>query len=117
MISRGALIACVLAVVAAPCAFAQSGNPFQVLDDCVTREATRLEVSREAADVVAEAAVEKCGVELNAATPEGGMLRSNANARATLKDSMRETALVTVVEIRAARYAPKETSKGTKKSR
>jgi hypothetical protein len=112
---RAVLIACAAAFLAAPCAFAQSGNPFQALDDCVTREATRLEVSREPADVVAEAAVEKCGVELNAATPEGGMLRSNAAARAALKDSARETALVTVVEIRAARYAP--TPKGKKKTR
>ena len=95
-----------LALCAAPAAFAQDANPYQALDDCVTREATRLEVSREAADVVAEAALEKCGRELNAATPEAGMMRSNATARAQLKDSMRETALVTVVEIRAARYAP-----------
>jgi hypothetical protein len=107
-----------LALACAPGASAQEVNPFQRLEDCVVREATRLEVSRESAEAVAEAAVAKCGLELNAATPEAGMMRSNATARATLKDSMRETALVQIVEIRTARYtpAPKPAPKPKKKT-
>jgi hypothetical protein len=100
-------LALALAMMPAPAAHAQSANPFQALEDCVIREATRLEVSRESAEAVATAAVAKCGVELSAAAPERGLLRANSEERQLLKNTMRETAIVHVVELRAQRYAPK----------
>jgi hypothetical protein len=111
MKTKLALIGAALVAFAAP-AFAQE-NSIARLEDCVVREATRLAASREAADIVADAAVAKCGIELTAATPESGMLRSNANARAMLKDTMREVALLHVVEMRtpAPKPAPKPKAK------
>jgi hypothetical protein len=102
------LIAAALALSAGSAAQAQSANPFQALEDCVIREATRLEVSRESAEAVAIAAVAKCGVELGAAAPERGMLRGNTEERQLLKTTMRETAIVHVVELRAQRNTPKQ---------
>jgi len=91
-------------------AFAQDAaagpNPIQALEDCVMAQARRLEISGESADVVAAAAVAKCGRELTLATPTGGVVRSNAEARQQLKDAMREQALVQIVERRAAAKTP-----------
>jgi hypothetical protein len=89
-------------------AFAQDAgaNPIQVLEDCVMAQARRLEISGESADIVATAAVAKCGRELTQATPQGGVVRSNAEARQQLKDAMREQALVQIVERRAAAKTP-----------
>jgi len=82
-------------------------NPIQTLDDCVSAHAAQLEVSGEAADVIAQAAVAECGRELTAAAQAAGGLRSNTAAREELKTSMRDSALVQIVELRAARKAPK----------
>jgi hypothetical protein len=103
---RALLIAAAFAVAPFD-AFAQdASNPIQVLEDCVMAQARRLEISGESADIVATAAVAKCGRELTQATPQGGVVRSNAEARQQLKDAMREQALVQIVERRAAAKTP-----------
>ena len=77
------------------------------LDDCVSGQALRLEISGEAADVVAAAAVASCNRELTDAAQGGGaVFRSGGADRLLLKDSMRESALVQIVELRAARHTP-----------
>ena len=99
-----------IAALSAP-AFAQDApagpNAIQVLDDCVSAHALQLEISHEAADVVAQAAVASCARELTAASQGMGGLRSTSSARDELKNSMRESALVQIVELRAARNTPK----------
>ncbi len=113
-IAARAIAAGVLALSAAPPARAQSDPPgraqsdnvIQRLEDCVVREAARLEPSGEAADIVADAAVSRCGTELTQATPEAGFGRSNLGPRMQLKEAMRETALLQIVEVRAARNTP-----------
>jgi hypothetical protein len=104
------LLAAAAFLVCAPGAGAQETaqpNPIQALEDCVLAQARRLEISREPANIVADAAIANCGKELTAATPSGGVLRSSLEARVQLKDAMRESALVQVVEDRAAANAPK----------
>jgi hypothetical protein len=81
-------------------------NAIQALQDCVLGSARRLEISREAADIVAAAAVSSCSRELSAATGPGGVMRSNAETRQQLKDTMRDLALLQTVEARAAANAP-----------
>jgi hypothetical protein len=86
-------------------AVAPAPNPILVLEGCVRTRAQQLEISREAADLVAVAAIQKCSRELTAATNAGGQ-RSLAEARQQLKDAMREIAVTEIVDIRAARYQP-----------
>lgn len=84
-------------------AAAQSGNPILALEECVVNQAKRMDISGESAEAIAVAAVANCGKELTAATPAG----RNANeARMQLKDQMRETAIVTVVEARTLAKTP-----------
>jgi hypothetical protein len=85
---------------------AAPANAIQSLQDCVLNGARRLEISREAADVVAAAAVSSCNRELTAAAGPGGVMRSNAETRQQLKDTMRDMALLQTVETRAAANAP-----------
>ncbi len=82
-----------------------ASNPIANLEDCVRTRAQQLEISREAADLVAIAAIQKCNRELTAATNAGSQ-RSLAEARTQLKDAMREIAITEIVDIRAARYEP-----------
>ncbi|MGE3303909.1 MAG: hypothetical protein AB7M12_12455 [Hyphomonadaceae bacterium] len=112
---RRALLALAFSALAGP-AFAQEAaapppapppaNPIQALEDCVLGQAQRLEVSREAADIVADAAVAKCGRALTTASlgPNG---RPNLEARQQLKEAMRESAATAIVELRADRNTPK----------
>jgi hypothetical protein len=81
-------------------------NAIQSLQDCVLGSARRLEISRETADVVAAAAVSSCSRELTAAAGPGGVMRSNAETRQQLKDTMRDLALLQTVETRAAANTP-----------
>ncbi len=53
-------------------------NPIAVLEECVRIRSHQLEISKEAADLVAVAAIQKCNRELTAATPAGGVTRSLA---------------------------------------
>lgn len=80
-------------------------NAIAALEGCVRTRSQQLEVSREAADLVAVAAIQKCSRELTAATM-AGQPRSLAEARQQLKDAMREIAITEVVDIRTARNAP-----------
>jgi hypothetical protein len=89
-----------------PAATAPAPNPILVLEGCVRTRAQQLEISREAADLVAIAAIQKCNRELTTATTAGGQPRSLAEARQQLKDAMREIAVTEIVDIRAARYQP-----------
>lgn len=81
-------------------------NPIAMLEECVRARAEILEISREAADLVATAAIQKCSRELTAATTAGGQPRSLAEARQQLKDAMREIAITEIVDIRTARNTP-----------
>jgi hypothetical protein len=81
-------------------------NPIAMLEECVRARTQILETSREAADMVAVAAIQKCNRELTAATTSGGQPRSLAEARQQLKDAMREIAITEVVDIRTARFMP-----------
>jgi hypothetical protein len=77
-----------------------------VLEECVRIRARQLEISKEAADLVAVAAIQKCNRELTAATPTGGVTRSLAEGRQQLKDAMREIAITEIVDIRTLRNTP-----------
>jgi hypothetical protein len=101
-----ALIGATAAQEVAPLPAPPPPNSIAVLEECVRARAEMLEISREAADLVATAAIQKCSRELTAATSAGGQPRSLAEARQQLKDAMREIAITEVVDIRTARYTP-----------
>jgi hypothetical protein len=81
-------------------------NAIQSLQDCVLGQARRMEISGEAADIVAIAAIANCNRDLTAASTPAGGGRPNAEVRQQMRDAMREAAITQVVEIRTTKHTP-----------
>jgi hypothetical protein len=92
--------------VAPDVAPASPPNTIQMLEDCVLAQAKRLEISQEAADIVAIAAINSCSRELTAASTPAAGGRVNAETRQQLKDAMRDAAITQIVETRTLAHTP-----------